>query len=229
MIHKDPGYYDQLLRTRFDSSPPLDPPDFSVITAPAVLSAVSSCLVPREVMIRQVAAVVALVCLAHAAPFTSIEDIPAEYRELIPQEAKDFLTGLSDADKNVLKEIAKDYSKLKNEDDALAALKQKSPALGEKAEKLHQMVKTKVDALGDEAKAFAKEIIDGARKLQAQVVAGNKPNLAELKEKAQSAINKYKALSDAAKEDLQKQFPILTSVFKNDKFQKMAETLLSKN
>ncbi|VDN38776.1 unnamed protein product, partial [Cylicostephanus goldi] len=83
-----------------------------------------------------------------------------------------------------------------------------------------------------EAKAFAKEvqqyknipnwifqnfwlqIIDGARKLQAQVVAGNKPNLAELKEKAQSAINKYKALSDAAKEDLQKQFPILTSVFK---------------
>ncbi|VDN24615.1 unnamed protein product, partial [Cylicostephanus goldi] len=149
-------------------------------------------------MIRQVAAVVALVCLAHAAPFTSIDDIPQEYRELIPKEAKEFLTGLSDADKMVLKDIAKDYSKFKNEDEALAALKQKSPELGEKAAKLHQMVKTKVDALGDEAKAFAKEsfclqIIDGARKLQAQVVAGNKPNLAELKEKAQSAINKYKA------------------------------------
>ncbi|EYC30405.1 hypothetical protein Y032_0005g2636 [Ancylostoma ceylanicum] len=167
--------------------------------------------------------------------------------ELIPKEAKDFLTGLSDADKAVLKDIAKNYASYKNEDEALAALKEKSPELGEKAEKLHAMVKGKIDALGDEAKAFAKEvrkaieveksqeiidflqIIAGARKIQAQVVAGNKPNLAELKEKAQSAINKYKALSDGAKEDLQKQFPILTSVFKNEKFQKMAETLLAKN
>ncbi|ETN71476.1 hypothetical protein RB195_011846 [Necator americanus] len=180
-------------------------------------------------MFRQIAAIAAFLCLTYAAPFTSIEDIPAEYRELIPKEAKDFLTGLSDADKAVLKDIAKNYATYKNEDEALAALKAKSPELGEKAEKLHAMVKGKVDALGDEAKAFAKEIIAGARKIQAQVVAGNKPNLAELKEKAQSAINKYKALSDAAKEDLQKQFPILTSVFKNEKFQKMAETLLAKN
>ncbi|RCN29335.1 nematode fatty acid retinoid binding protein [Ancylostoma caninum] len=189
-------------------------------------------------MIRQVVAIAAFLCLAYAAPFTSIEDIPAEYRgkflmkpcsSLIPKEAKDFLTGLSDADKAVLKDIAKNYASYKNEDEALAALKEKSPELGEKAEKLHAMVKGKIDALGDEAKAFAKEIIAGARKIQAQVVAGNKPNLAELKEKAQSAINKYKALSDGAKEDLQKQFPILTSVFKNEKFQKMAETLLAKN
>ncbi|VDO57770.1 unnamed protein product [Haemonchus placei] len=180
-------------------------------------------------MIRQLATLAIVAAIAFAAPFNSLEDIPPEYRELIPKEAKDFLNGLTDSDKAVLKEIAKDYAKYKNEDEALAALKEKSPELGAKAEKLHEMVKGKIDALNDEAKAFAKEIIAGARKIQAAVVAGNKPNLAELKEKAQKAIEKYKALSDPAKEDLQKQFPILTSVFKNEKFQKMAETLLAKN
>uniref|UniRef100_A0A0K0CWC8 Fatty-acid and retinol-binding protein 1 n=1 Tax=Angiostrongylus cantonensis TaxID=6313 RepID=A0A0K0CWC8_ANGCA len=180
-------------------------------------------------MIFNIVALTAFLCLASAAPFNSIEDIPPEYRELIPKEAKDFLTGLSDADKEVLRGIAKNYATYKNEDEVLTALKAKSPELGAKAEKLHNMIKEKVDALGDEAKAFAKEMIKGARKIQASVVAGNKPNLTELKEKAQTAINKYKALSDDAKEDLAKHFPILTSVFKSEKFQKITEQLLTKN
>ena len=41
---------------------------------------------------------------------------------------------------------------------ALEALKEKSPALYEKAVKLHNLLKEKVEALGDEAKAFAKEV-----------------------------------------------------------------------
>ena len=40
----------------------------------------------------------------------------------------------------------------------LAALKEKSPSLHEKAVKLHAYVKTKVDALGDEAKEFVKQV-----------------------------------------------------------------------
>ncbi|KJH45547.1 nematode fatty acid retinoid binding protein [Dictyocaulus viviparus] len=198
-------------------------------------------------MIRQTVIIAAFLCIVYAAPFESIEDIPAEYREMMPKEAKEFLTGLSEDDKKVLKDIAKNYATYKNEDEkcyrflnsfcfkVLAALKEKSPELGAKAEKLHIMVKEKVESLGDEAKAFAKEVlcfvkmIKGARKIQASVVAGNKPNLAELKEKAQTAINKYKALSDGAKEDLQKHFPILTSFFKSEKFQKMAESLMTKN
>ncbi|KAE9418042.1 hypothetical protein Angca_003534 [Angiostrongylus cantonensis] len=125
-------------------------------------------------MIFNIVALTAFLCLASAAPFNSIEDIPPEYRELIPKEAKDFLTGLSDADKEVLRGIAKNYATYKNEDEVLTALKAKSPELGAKAEKLHNMIKEKVDALGDEAKAFAKEMIKGARKIQASVVAGNK-------------------------------------------------------
>ncbi|PIO53853.1 nematode fatty acid retinoid binding protein, partial [Teladorsagia circumcincta] len=70
--------------------------------------------------------------------------------ELIPKEAKDFLGGLTDSDKAVLKDIAKDYAKYKNEEEALAALKEKSPELGAKAEKLHEMVKGKIEALNDE-------------------------------------------------------------------------------
>uniref|UniRef100_A0A1I7XGM2 Fatty-acid and retinol-binding protein 1 n=1 Tax=Heterorhabditis bacteriophora TaxID=37862 RepID=A0A1I7XGM2_HETBA len=182
-------------------------------------------------MIRQLAAFAVFVCLASAAPFNSIEDIPQEYRELIPTEAKEFLTGLTDADKAVLKEIAKNYANYKNEDEALAALKEKSPELGAKADKLHKMVQAKIDALGDEAKAFAKEIIDGARKLQAQVVAGKKPELAELKEKAQSAINKYKVglIIRIRKHIDFKKISINTKYTTADeKFQKMAETFLAK-
>ena len=40
----------------------------------------------------------------------------------------------------------------------LAALKEKSPTLHEKATKLHAFIKGKVDALGDEAKGFVKKV-----------------------------------------------------------------------
>ncbi|VDO07679.1 unnamed protein product [Haemonchus placei] len=68
----------------------------------------------------------------------SLKNIPAEYREFIPREARDFLNGLTHSDKADLKETAKDYATYKNEDEALAALKEKSSELGAKAEKRAQ-------------------------------------------------------------------------------------------
>ncbi|CAD6190476.1 unnamed protein product [Caenorhabditis auriculariae] len=179
-------------------------------------------------MLRSACLVVLLAVCASAA-IESINDIPAEYRELIPEEAREFLTSLTDADKVVIKDIAKNFASYKNEEEALNALKAKSPSLGAKAEKLHQMVKQKVEALSPEAKAFAKEIIAGARKLEAQIVAGKKPNLEELKAKANTAIAKYKDLSEDAKADLQNHFPILTKLMKNQAFQKLAEGFLGKS
>ena len=173
---------------------------------------------------------VALAAVAiSAAPINSYEEIPAEYKELVPTQVKEFLTGLTEDDKKVLKEMAANYKSYKDENEALAALKEKSPALHEKAEKLHLMLKEKIDALGDEAKAFAKEIIGEARALQAQVVSGNRPSLDELKTKVTEGVNKYKALSDAAKADLEKQFPITASIFKNEKFQAIAKKALEKS
>lgn len=179
-------------------------------------------------MIRGLVLVAALAAACYAAPYQNFEDLPKEYQDLVPPQAKEFLTGLTDDDKKVLKEIATNYASYKNEDEVLSALKEKSPALHAKAEKVHALLKEKIDALGDEAKAFAKEIIGEARKVQAAVVAGTKPSIEELKTKILSGVEKYKALSDAAKADLEKQFPITASVFKNEKFQEIAKKLLAK-
>ncbi|GMT17324.1 hypothetical protein PFISCL1PPCAC_8621 [Pristionchus fissidentatus] len=180
-------------------------------------------------MLRSVALLAFVAAVALAAPFNSIDDVPAEYKDLIPAQAKEFLTGLTEDDKKILKEVAANYASYKSEDEAMAALKEKSPALFEKAEKLHNLLKSKIDLLGEEAKKFAKEIIGEARAIQAAVVSGTKPTLEELKAKVLSGVEKYKALSAEAKADLEKQFPITATVFKNEKFQELAKKLLAKN
>ncbi|KIH63970.1 nematode fatty acid retinoid binding protein [Ancylostoma duodenale] len=185
-------------------------------------------------MIRQVAAFIVFLCFACAAP--RIEDIPVEYRgeplttfqcvmslvhseinrsEFFPKEVREFYTGLSEGDKDIIRDIAKKYASYKDEEESLAALKQKSPELGARVEKIQAVVKGRIEAMGDEAKAFAKEVIASARRIHAQVVAGEKPSTVEIKEKLQSAIDKYNALSDAAKEDLQRRCPHIASVFKS--------------
>ncbi|KAF8359971.1 hypothetical protein PRIPAC_94966 [Pristionchus pacificus] len=173
-------------------------------------------------MIRGLAllALVAAAC-AFAAPFNSIDDVPAEYKDLVPAQAKEFLTGLTDEDKAVLKEVAKNFDSYKTEDEFLAALKEKSPSLHEKAEKLGKLFKEKLDALNPEAKKFAEEIFGDARKIQAQVVAGNKPTIDELKAKVVAIVGKFEELSAEAKADIEKTFPITSALVKNDKFQEL--------
>ncbi|RCN37174.1 nematode fatty acid retinoid binding protein [Ancylostoma caninum] len=178
-------------------------------------------------MIRQVATLTVFLFYACAIP--RIEDIPVEYREFFPKEIREFYTGLSEGDKNIIRDIAKKYASYKNDEESLAALKEKSPNLGARVEKIHAVVNGRIEAMGDEAKAFAKEVISIAREIHAQVVTGEKPSPAEIKEKLQSAIDKYNALSDVAKEDLQKQCPHLASVFNNVKLKMMAETHVTGN
>ncbi|KIH63969.1 nematode fatty acid retinoid binding protein [Ancylostoma duodenale] len=141
--------------------------------------------------------------------------LEAYLSEFFPKEIREFFNGLSDAEKAIIKDVSKNYASSKNEEESLAALKKKSPELGAKAEKLHATVKGHMEAMGAEAKAFAKEIIAGAREFHAQIIVGENPSPAEIKEKLQSAIDKYNALSDAAKKDLQKQCPHFASVFRS--------------
>ncbi|EPB80031.1 nematode fatty acid retinoid binding protein [Ancylostoma ceylanicum] len=169
-------------------------------------------------MIRQIVVVAsfALVC-TFAFKF---EDIPEDYRDLVPKEAKEFMTGLSEPEKAVLKEMHQNVGQYKTEEEFLAALKKKSPELAGKAERFHAMINKKVAALGPEAQGFAKQMLDSARQVRAQYFAGNKPSRAELKKAAMGVITKYNALSAAGKEDFQKQFPILSKVFTNEKLLK---------
>ncbi|CAJ0598497.1 unnamed protein product [Cylicocyclus nassatus] len=135
-------------------------------------------------------------------------DIPVEYRELIPAEVKVFIIGLSDADKKVLKEVLHSTSDFENEDQLVDAIREKSPDLAERANKLSDMYKTKLAALGPEAQTFAKEMMKNCLKVRLQYFGGKNPSRADLKKIALDLIEKYKALSNDAKEDLKKEFPI---------------------
>ncbi|CAJ0581095.1 unnamed protein product, partial [Mesorhabditis spiculigera] len=171
---------------------------------------------------------VALLCVgaALASPINSYDDIPDQYKELLPEEVAKILKDLTDADRQALKAIAVRHGEFKNEDEALAALKNESPATWEKVHKLHEMVKEKVNSLNEEAKGFAKEVIAETRKIHNAYLSGNKPSIEELKGKAKDFITKFKALSDDAKKDFEDKFPILTSVVKNEKIQAIAKQFI---
>ncbi|CAB3401335.1 unnamed protein product [Caenorhabditis bovis] len=177
-------------------------------------------------MIRAAVVLLAISAAVFSAPVPELpeklEDIPAEYRSLIPSEVAEHLKSLTKEDKEILKEVAKGYKDYKTEDDFLAALKLKSPELHEKATKLHKLIKDKVDGLNDEAKKFVKEAIAEGRKIHAQYLAGEKPSLDTLKGIAKKHIDGYKALSQEAKDSIAAQFPILTGFFKNEKVQALA-------
>ncbi|RCN26982.1 nematode fatty acid retinoid binding protein [Ancylostoma caninum] len=174
-------------------------------------------------MIRHV--VTAFILWVACASAFKFEDIPEEYRELVPPEAKLFLTSLSDADKAALKEVYQNQAKYKTPEEIVEALKKASPALGARAEKFIATIRKKIAALNPEAQAFAKDMVASARKIRAQYYTGNKPSRAELKQAALGVIKKYNALSADAKADFKKQFPILSRILSDEKIVKRLETL----
>ncbi|KAK6744551.1 hypothetical protein RB195_011338 [Necator americanus] len=176
-------------------------------------------------MLRLALLALLFVC-AFSAPAVEVEkyeDIPEQYRELIPKQVADHIKAITDEEKTILKEVLKDYAKYKNEEEFLAALKEKSASLHEKAKSFHDFIKGKVDALGDEPKEFVKKVIADVRKLHAQLLAGEKPSLEDLKKCAKKHMTEYESLSDSAKEDFKKNFPILTSIFTNEKAKAMID------
>ncbi|VDM62556.1 unnamed protein product [Angiostrongylus costaricensis] len=97
--------------------------------------------------------------LAYPSTIEKYEDIPQQYREIIPEKVAEHLKSITPEERKVLTELVKDYAKYKDEDEFMAALKEKSESLHEKAKKLHDMLKEKIDALGDEAKEFVKKVM----------------------------------------------------------------------
>ncbi|KAE9551345.1 hypothetical protein FO519_005460 [Halicephalobus sp. NKZ332] len=150
--------------------------------------------------------------------------IPDQFKEFLPDEAKEFYADLTAEDKEILKEVALKHEEYKNEDDALNALKAKSEKLYNKAIALRNLVKEKIDSLPEEPKTFVENSITKLRGLRP--ASGQKPNLNELRKAAQEIIDGYKALSDSAKDSLKTAFPKITSVIQNEKFQKIAKGLL---
>ncbi|TKR67051.1 hypothetical protein L596_023261 [Steinernema carpocapsae] len=160
-------------------------------------------------------------------PFGNLDKIPQDVKELIPVEVRDFYKGLTDEDKAVLKDLGGKAKEFKNEEEALVALKEKSESLHTRAKALYDLVKGKVDALGADAKKFVKDSIASVRALRP--AAGESYNLVKVKETARQVISNYKKLSAEAKADLEKQFPQIAGLIKNEKVQKFAKGLLEKN
>ncbi|KAK6745372.1 hypothetical protein RB195_011855 [Necator americanus] len=154
-------------------------------------------------MIRQIALIVLLFTQSLLAAGFKYDDIPAEYRELMPP-------GFSRLDR------------IGTPEESIAALKMKSPVLGAKAEMLHAVIKSKIAALGPEAKAFARKSIGIARGIKARYYTGNKPTLDDLKASVREILISYKSLSDAAKADFGSQFPFLANIYRSNKTAKFA-------
>uniref|UniRef100_A0A8R1HT97 Fatty-acid and retinol-binding protein 1 n=1 Tax=Caenorhabditis japonica TaxID=281687 RepID=A0A8R1HT97_CAEJA len=149
----------------------------------------------------------------------NFDDIPAEYKGLIPAEVAEHLKAITAEEKAALKELAQNYKAYKTEEDFKAALKEKSPSLYEKAEKLETLLRAKFEKLDASAQALVKKIIAKGRELHKQYLAGEKPTLDSLKELAKGYIAEYKALSADAKATITAQFPILSGFFQNEKVQ----------
>ncbi|KAI6215388.1 Fatty-acid and retinol-binding protein [Aphelenchoides besseyi] len=164
-------------------------------------------------------------CLAMSATLPlSIQQVPEQLKEVVPEEVKKFYAELTDEDKSILKDVAANHASYENEDQALEALKAKSEKLYNKATELRTLLKTKIDSLKPDAKAFVEGIIAKLRALKPK--GEEKPDLKKIREVANEVIDTYKGLAEESKQNLQETFPQITNVIKNEKFQTLAQGLI---
>ncbi|KAI6235096.1 Fatty-acid and retinol-binding protein [Aphelenchoides besseyi] len=179
-------------------------------------------------------------CLAMSATLPlSIQQVPEQLKEVVPEEVKKFYAELTDEDKSILKDVAANHASYENEDQALEALKAKSEKLYNKATELRTLLKTKIDSLKPDAKAFVEGSdslrIEHKLTLLLQIIAKlralkpkgeEKPDLKKIREVANEVIDTYKGLAEESKQNLQETFPQITNVIKNEKFQTLAQGLI---
>ncbi|CAL2045222.1 unnamed protein product [Caenorhabditis brenneri] len=151
-----------------------------------------------------------------------------EHKEILPSEVVEAYKNLSPDEKEKLKEVFKNYKDYKNEDELIAALKEKSPALGEKAEKLHAKLQKKIDGLSAKPKEFVEELIAGGRGLYARSVNGEKISKDEIKLLIETQVTAYKALPTEAKDELKSTFSSVAKFLEDDKVQSLLAKLLEK-
>ncbi|WP_188273175.1 hypothetical protein [Streptomyces sp. CBMA152] len=149
--------------------------------------------------------------------------IPLAFKELLPPEVVGFYRGLTSEERNILKEVASSHQEFQTEEQALEALKERSQKLYGKAVELRQLLKTKLDALNPAAKTFIDSLVEEAKVLRPK--GGERPNLQEIQQKAKEIIEKYKALSDEAKESLKTNFPKITGIIQDERFLALAPSI----
>ncbi|CAI2354734.1 unnamed protein product [Caenorhabditis sp. 36 PRJEB53466] len=152
-----------------------------------------------------------------------------EYKDLLPSEVVEAYKSLTDADKAALKSVFKNYKNYKNEKELIAALKEASPELGAKAEKLYGELQKKIAGLSEEPKKFVDALIAGGRALHAQSVSGEKIDGTAIKTLIQEQVSAYKLLSTGAQDELKTTFPGVTKFLQDEKVQNLIAKLVEKN
>ncbi|CAJ0597033.1 unnamed protein product [Cylicocyclus nassatus] len=151
----------------------------------------------------------------------NLEGLLQKHQALIPENVATKLKALPAEKKAVLEEIVKVVANYKTEDKFLKGLMEKEGSMKEKITAIRDYIRKKVAALGDEAKAFVKKVAANVRKLRKLIQAGQEPSLEDIKEKGREHIGEFDKLSKNAKEELEKNFPIFTTVFTSEKVRAM--------
>ncbi|RCN35202.1 nematode fatty acid retinoid binding protein [Ancylostoma caninum] len=161
--------------------------------------------------------------------------IPEQYKKLIPhvtkhlakftpeekEKLKDFAKKVKLIATHILKHLAKLTPEEKEKLKVVAKkaliwlLARAGAKLGIKGEISRKIIEKKIKALDDEARGFVVQRLEQAYKLHKVIMAGEKPKLEQLKMWAENTIANYKKLSDEAKEDIAKQFPIAHGLIKS--------------
>ncbi|EYC30413.1 hypothetical protein Y032_0005g2641 [Ancylostoma ceylanicum] len=168
--------------------------------------------------------VTATILFAYVSAF-KLEDIPAQYRELMPERVKNFIAGLSEQEQATMEEIFENFHSYKNDQEVMAAFKAKSPGLAAKLEQFNSWFDQKAAALGPEARAYYNTLHEISQKIRAKFYGGQTPSNAEIKQAALEEITKYRALSAKAKAEFAKQFPILANLLTSDAVYKKIQAL----
>ncbi|EPB80030.1 nematode fatty acid retinoid binding protein [Ancylostoma ceylanicum] len=144
--------------------------------------------------------------------------IPDQYKKLAANVVKN-LAKFTPEEKEKLKDFAKKV---------LVWMMAKAKAkLSVKGELMKKILEKKVNALGAEAKKYITEKLEESYKFHKAIMAGEKPKPEELKKWAENTISSYKALSEDAKKDIAKQFPVAVALAKNEKIREIVKAHLA--
>ncbi|RCN35203.1 nematode fatty acid retinoid binding protein, partial [Ancylostoma caninum] len=146
--------------------------------------------------------------------------IPKQYKKLIAAHVLKHLTNMTSEEKEKLKVVAKEV---------LVWMMAKAEAkLSGKGELTKKILDKKIATLGSEAAKFVIQRLEKAYKFHKAIMAGEKPEKEELKKWAKDTISSYKELSDEAKKEIAKHFPIATALAKNEKLRGIVKAFLAK-
>uniref|UniRef100_A0A0N5BIK0 Fatty-acid and retinol-binding protein 1 n=1 Tax=Strongyloides papillosus TaxID=174720 RepID=A0A0N5BIK0_STREA len=126
--------------------------------------------------------------------------------EILPEEILQFAKDKSPEDVKILTELVSTKYKFGSQKEFIEAIKEKSPELAVKIEKLFDGIMHKHNVLSEESKNFFKEL--GGKLNIFNTLKGKVNKIEELKVFASSFLPAYGKLSDNAKEELKQVFPM---------------------